>query len=140
MTEAFKHKTFAAALAMFGGTLGAHRFYLRGWRDPLAWLCWPLLAVGVWSAARFASGGPSDPVARLALPLLGLALGLALFQAVLIGLTPDARWDAKWNAGAGRVSASGWGAILVIAFSLLAGAAALMGSLAYFLLQTFSAA
>lgn len=140
MNDGFKDKTLAAALAMVGGMVGAHRFYLRGWRDPLAWVLLPLLAAGVWGAQRFLSAGPGDPGARVALPLLGLALGLALFQAVLIGLTPDARWDARWNPGSARRSASGWGAVLVIAVSLLAGAAALMGSLAYFLLQSFAMA
>ena len=137
MTQAFKSKTLAASLALFLGVVGAHRFYLKGWRDALGWLHIPLFAMGVWGAARFIDFGVDDFIARVALPLLGLIVGLALFQALLIGLTPDARWDAKWNAGVGRWTSSGWGAVLVVIFALLIGTAALMGGLAFGLQQVF---
>jgi hypothetical protein len=137
MPKAFKSKTRAAALALFLGVVGAHRFYLRGWRDVLGWLHWPLFAIGLWGAVRFINEGESDAIAQVALPILGLIVGLALFQALLIGLTPDARWDAHWNAGTGRQSSSGWGAVLVVMFALLLGTAALMGSLAFGLQHYF---
>lgn len=139
MTQAFKSKTLAASLALFLGVVGAHRFYLKGGRDVLGWLHVPLFAMGVWGAARFIDFGVDDFIARVALPLLGLIVGLALFQAILMGLTPDARWDATWNAGAGRRTSSGWGAVLVVIFALLIGTAALMGGLAFGLQQVFQA-
>ena len=33
-----KNKTFAVWLTFFGGPLGLHRFYLKGFTDPLGWL------------------------------------------------------------------------------------------------------
>src|SRR5581483_5454292 len=33
----FRSKTFTALLAFLFGTLGAHRFYLYGWRDLFGW-------------------------------------------------------------------------------------------------------
>jgi len=33
-----RSKTIATWLALLGGSLGLHRFYLLGWRDPWAWL------------------------------------------------------------------------------------------------------
>ncbi|WP_461593994.1 NINE protein [Thiomonas sp.] len=137
MPKTFKSKTLAAALALVFGVVGAHRFYLQGWRDVLGWLHLPLFAVGVWGATRFIDFGENDAIAEIALPLLGLIVGLALFQALLIGLTPDARWDAKWNVGTGRHSSSGWGAVLVAVFALLIGTAALMGGLAFGLQHYF---
>ena len=130
-------KTVAATLALFGGVFGAHRFYLRGWRDPIGWLHWPLLLLGLRGALRLLRFGLDDAQARLLLPLLALLFGVAMLQAVLIALTPDARWDARWNRGSARSSASGWGAVIVIAVALLSGAAVLMAGLAYFLLQSF---
>lgn len=137
MSTTFKSKTLAASLALFFGVIGAHRFYLKGWRDVLGWLHIPLFAVGFWGAARFINFGVDDYGARMALPMLGLSVGVALFQALLFGLTPDARWDAKWNAGMSRYTSSGWGAVLVVIFALLIGTAALMGGLAFGLQQVF---
>lgn len=139
MSKSFKSKTVAASLALFCGVVGAHRFYLRGWRNVSGWLHVPLFAVGLWGAVRFIVDGVDDHGARMALPILALSIGLALFQALLIGLTPDARWDAQWNAGTGRQSSSGWGAVLVVIFALLIGTAALMGGLAFGLQQAFQA-
>ncbi len=137
MTKTFKSKTRAATLALLFGVVGAHRFYLRGWRDVLGWLHLPLFAAGVWGVARFVDFGENDVIAEIALPLLGLIVGVALFQALLIGLTSDARWDARWNVGSGRYSSSGWGAVLVVVFALLIGTAALMGALAFGLQHYF---
>ena len=137
MFRTFKSKSVAAALALFLGVLGAHRFYLKGWRDPLAWLHPPLFALGVWGAMRFIDYGENDRIARIALPVLALVIGGALFQALLIGLTPDTRWDAKWNRGTGRLSSSGWGAVLVVIFALLIGTAVLVGGLVFSLQHAF---
>lgn len=137
MARTFKSKSVAAALALLLGVLGAHRFYLKGWRDALGWLHPPLFALGVWGGMRFINYGENDRIARIALPVLALVIGVALFQALLIGLTPDARWDATWNRGNGRASSSGWGAVLVVIFALLIGAAVLVGGLVFSLQQAF---
>src|SRR5207244_1880940 len=34
----FKSKTAATWIALIGGGLGLHRFYLHGWRDVVGWL------------------------------------------------------------------------------------------------------
>ena len=137
MHQTFKSKSVAAGLALLLGVFGAHRFYLKGWRDPLGWLHPPLFAVGVWGAMRFFDYGENDRIARIALPVLALVIGVALFQALLIGLAPDTRWDAKWNRGTGRVSSSGWGAVLAVIFALLIGTAVLVGGLVFSLQHAF---
>ncbi len=137
-TARWRSKTTAARLALLGGVLGAHRFYLRGGRDALGWLQLPPTLLGGWGLWRAWQFGLADRGAELALPLLGLSVGAALFQAVLIGLCPDARWDARWNPHAARRSASGWGAVLVVMVALLAGTAALMGTLALVLQRLFA--
>jgi TM2 domain-containing membrane protein YozV len=87
----FRNKTVATLLAALAGTFGAHRFYLEGRERWLPWiyviLCWTLLPT-------FAG----------------------FIEALRFALTPDERWDARWNAGASRHSDSGW---LVIAVAVL---------------------
>ena len=34
----YKSKTLATWIALLGGSLGWHRFYLHGWRDALGWV------------------------------------------------------------------------------------------------------
>ncbi len=126
-----RSKTRAAALALLFGVFGAHRFYLRGARDGLGWLSWLPALAGAWGLARAARYGLGDGVVRIALPLLGVWIALATLQAVMIALTDDARFDARWNASAAPGPASGWGAVLVAIASLLLGTSALMGALAF---------
>ena len=134
----WRSKTTAARLALLGGVFGAHRFYLRGARDAWGWAQLAPTLLGLWGMARALSFGLDDRGARLALPLLGLSAGVAMLQAVLIGLRADARWDARWNPRDTRRSASGWGAVLVVMVALLAGTAALLGTLAYVLQGLFA--
>jgi len=47
-----KSKSLATWLALLGGLLGAHRFYLHGWRDGLAWLHPVLSLIGLAGVIR----------------------------------------------------------------------------------------
>lgn len=112
------------------GTLGAHRFYLFGWRDRWGWLH-PLPAaigsVGVW---RLRTLGQDDHLAWLLIPLLGAVISVAMGTAIYFALTPDERWDERYNPGHDGV-ATRWGPVLAAVFGLLFGGAVLMGSIAY---------
>jgi len=125
-----KSKTLATWLALLLGSIGAHRFYLRGARDTLAWLHpWPTLA-GLAGLQRMQALGQDDRLAWLLLPLLGLMLAQAAMHAIVYGLTPDERWDARWNDGRAS-AASGWGAVLGVIAALAIGATALMATIAF---------
>ncbi len=134
-----RSKTRAALLALLLGVFGAHRFYLRGARDGLGWLAWLPTLVGAWGVERALAYGLGDRGVHVALPVLGVGFALATLQALVIALTDDARFDARWNAGGAPGPASGWGAVLVAMASLLLGASALMGALAFALLGLFGA-
>lgn len=103
---AFRNKTVATALAALGGTFGLHRFYLSGRRTPRPWLyvlfCWTLIPT-------FAGFG----------------------EALFFALMPDEKWDAQWNAGTGRSSASGWPVILLAVLTFLGGMTLLMTILSF---------
>jgi TM2 domain-containing membrane protein YozV len=102
----FTNKTVAVLLAALGGTFGLHRFYLQGPRRPLPWLyvalCWTLLPTF--------SG---------------------FIEALVFALTPDEKWDARWNAATGRTSKSNWFVILIAMLTFLGGATLLMTLIAF---------
>ena len=102
----FRNKTLATLLATLGGTIGLHRFYLHGPRHPLPWV-YPLCA---WTMLPTFAG---------------------FIEALVFALTPDERWDARWNAGTGRSSASGWPVILLAVLTMFGGITLLMTVLSF---------
>lgn len=128
MATAAKSKTLATWLALLGGSLGAHRFYLHGRRDALAWLH-PLPALaGLAGVVRMRNLGQDDTVAWLLIPLLGLMLVIGMLAAIVYGLTPDEKWAVRFGAPA---RPSGWAAVIGVVLALLLGGGVLMGTLAF---------
>jgi TM2 domain-containing membrane protein YozV len=126
----FRSKTLTAALAFLLGSLGAHRFYLYGWRDVYGWahLVFTLLAIpGI--LLLVASERTSTLGWILAVPG-AISLFAAFLAALVYGLRPDEKWDAQFNAQTQQRSRSGWTVIFVVIFSLFIGAMLLMASLA----------
>jgi TM2 domain-containing membrane protein YozV len=103
MTTTHKNKTLAALLASLFGGLGAHRFYLYGKKDFWAW------------------------VHLLAFPF---SIFAGFIGALVIGLTPDAKWDPQHNATSGRLSNSGWPVILIVVVTFALGSTALIATIA----------
>ena len=103
MTVPHKNKTLATFLAAVLGCFGAHRFYLYGKKDRRAWL-YVLLC-----------------------PLSAFA---GFIAALVIGLTPDERWDAQHNAASGRQSDSGWTVILIVIATFGIGTTLLIAAIA----------
>jgi hypothetical protein len=62
------------------------------------------------------------------LPLLVSGIA-ACIEALVIGLTPDEKWDARFNAAAGTRSQSNWLLALLLVGTLLVGATALIGTI-----------
>ena len=103
---AFRNKTLATLLAAVGGTFGLHRFYLMGPRRAWPWLypafCWTLVPT-------FAG----------------------FVEALRFAVTPDDRWDARWNSGSSTSSRSGWPVILLAVLTMLGGTTLLMTVLSF---------
>ncbi|WP_395699621.1 NINE protein [Aquabacterium sp.] len=122
-----KSKALATWLALLGGSVGAHRFYLHGRRDVWAWLHpWPTLA-GLVGVLRMRALGQDDHLAWLLIPILGLMLSQAMLAAIVIGLTPDERWKARFASD----QPGGWPAVIGVVAALMVGGAVLMGTLAF---------
>lgn len=126
----FRSKTLATWIAVIGGSLGLHRFYLHGLRDPVGWL-FPLpTSLGLYGLQRLRALGQDDLLSWLLLPLLGLTISVAMLSAIVHGLTPDERWNQRFNTGTVQ-ERSGWGAVLGVVTALLVGGGVLMATIAF---------
>ena len=126
----YRSKTVATWIAVIAGTLGAHRFYLHGFRDLPGWLFpWPTL-LGLVGAFRMRNLGQDDRVAWVLIPLLGVMISLAMLMAIVYGLTSDDKWHQRYNAG-WPARATGWAPVLGVISALLIGATVLMGTVAF---------
>ena len=126
----YKSKTLATWLAFLGGAFGLHRFYLKGLRDPWGWLLPLPTLLGLYGIARARQFGQDDHWSWALIPLLGIVLSVAMLTAIVYGLTPDDKWNARYNP-VGRGSHSGWAAVMGAVLSLLIGGGVLMATLAF---------
>jgi hypothetical protein len=129
-TRGDRSKTLATWLAVIGGTLGLHRFYLHGLRDRWGWLLWLPSLAGAYGVLRMRALGQDDQLAWVLMPLLGFALAATMLTAILYGLMPDEKWNARHNPGGSARSMPLLDVIGAIT-ALLLGAIALMASIAF---------
>jgi len=127
---AYRSKTVATWLALLVGSLGIHRFYLHGLRDRLGWLHPLPTLVGLGGVIRMRNLGQDDHLAWLLIPLIGLMLSQAMLCAIVYGLTPDEKWDARHNPGQ-PTHATRWAPVLGAIAALAVGGAVLMGTIAF---------
>jgi hypothetical protein len=133
-----KSKTLATWLAFLLGSLGVHRLYLHGLSDRLAWLYLPPTLLGAYGVQRMLALGQDDHAAWVLIPLLGVTLSLGALAAIRYGLTPDERWNARFNPG-GPADRSGWGAVIGVIVALMVGATVLMATIAFSTQRFFEA-
>ena len=129
-----KNKTIAAWLAFVGGPLGLHRFYLHGFGDLLGWLLPLPTALGVYGIQRVQQWGQDDQLSWLLIPLLGFTIAGCALCAIVYGLMPPEKWNARYNHAAAADAAPGrtnWFTVFAVALSLLVGTAVLMASMAF---------
>lgn len=128
-----KSKTLAVWLALMGGSLGLHRFYLRGLGDWVGWLHPVPTALGWYGVERVLAYGQDDKLSWVLIPLLGMSIAAACLTGIVYALSDAAKWDAWFNPtapgrGAGRTN---WLTIVALVMALLTGTIAFMGSLAF---------
>lgn len=127
---AYKSKTLATWVALLVGSLGLHRFYLYGFKDRLGWFYWVPTFLGLHGIQRVQDYGLDDHWSWALIPLLGLMVAQAMLAAILYGLTPDERWDARHNPGQ-PVHPTRWAPVLGVITALLVGAGVLMATIAF---------
>jgi hypothetical protein len=134
MTMMRKNKTLAVWLALLGGMLGLHRFYLRGLGDWVGWLHPIPAALGLWGVDRVLLYGQDDKLSWLLIPLLGATISASCLMAIVYALTDREKWNRQFNPQLPADAVSGgtnWLTIGALVAALLMGTIALMGSLAF---------
>jgi hypothetical protein len=126
----YRSKTLAAWLAVVGGALGLHRLYLRGFADLLGWLHLLPTGLGYMGVLRMRDVGVDDRLSWALLPIFGLMVVQGMVFAIVYGLTPDERWDARHNPGA-PPRPTRWGPVLAVITAMLIGATVLMSTIAF---------
>jgi hypothetical protein len=124
-----RSRAVAAWLAVAAGTLGAHRFYLHGPRDALAWLHIPPTLVGAYGWSRMREFGVDDTRGSLLVLCLGVVVAIAMLQAIVYGLTSDERWVARFGVASDH--RRGWPVVLAMMLALAVGAGATMATVAF---------
>ena len=132
-----KNKTLSVWLALMGGPLGLHRFYLFGKADALGWLLPIPTALGLYGVMRARTLGLDDHWSWVLIPLVGFTIAACALNAIVYGLATCENWNARFNAtpvdeqdqpAAGQ---TGWLTVLALVLGLLMGTTALIGSLAF---------
>ncbi len=129
-----KNKTLTVYLALFLGVLGAHRFYLKGFRDVGGWLQIIVSAIGFVGMRRIWALGQDDQLAWTLVPFFGFSLFAAGLAAIVAGLTDQAKWNKAYNPNHSADHPAGAGTgmtIFGVIMALLLGATALMSSIAF---------
>lgn len=125
MTTSHKNKTLATFLSFSLGSVGAHRFYLYGKRDPIAWLHALSIPVSFllvklyFNLNEFLTYGPWL-----------ISLLVALFMTLILGLQSDEKWDAKFNPQSDQKSDSSWFLAVILVLAVGCGAIVLIGMMA----------
>jgi len=129
-----KSKTVAAWLSFVAGPLGLHRFYLYGLGDLVGWALPIPTALGLHGVQRVQAYGVDDPLSWVLLPLLGFTIAGCALNAIIYGLQPAHRWNARFNPQVEPDHPAGqtrWGTVFAIVLALLIGTTVLMSSIVY---------
>jgi len=147
-------KTLATWVAVIGGCVGLHHFYLRGFRSPLGWL-YPIPSlVGLAGVLRMRELGVDDRLSWAMIPWLGLTISVGMLCAIVIGLTTDARWARRYAIAPGEpmvqatreedeespppgLVRTGWAPVLGVILALMIGGGVLMGTIAFSVERVF---
>ena len=126
----YKSTTLATWIALLFGSVGLHRFYLHGFGARWGWLFFPPTMVGLYGVQRMRLLGANDHLAWALIPLLGVMLAIAMLTAIVYGLTPDEKWNARFNP-AGPEHRMNWATVTGVAAALIVGGGILMATIAF---------
>ncbi len=125
-----RSRALATWLALVGGSLGLHRLYLYGARDPWAWLHPLPTLVGAYGFWRMREYGVDDARGALLVPFLGVMLAATMLQAIVYGLANDERWAAR-HGGTAAAAKQAWPTLAAVAIALAVGVSVAVATIAF---------
>ncbi|MGB6106188.1 MAG: NINE protein [Pusillimonas sp.] len=126
-----RSKVAAAWLACLLGVFGAHAWYMG---RPRAWV-WTLFAVLMLMLMQlYPVWWDSPPFLVLIVPIAA-----GFIEALVFALKPDEKFDAKYNAGSGRTTRTGWDAVIAAIVTTFVGGTVLMFGLALIVMHVYTA-
>ena len=125
-----RSRAVATWLALVGGSLGVHRFYLHGRGDAWAWLHPLPTLVGAYGFWRMREFGVDDARGSFLVPILGAMLAATMLQAIVYGLASDARWAARHGAASAAVQ-RGWLTYVGVVVALAVGTSVAVATIAF---------
>lgn len=121
------NKTVATLLTTLTGSLGLHRFYMYGQKD---FWGWTYFTGSLLYLSLVVSQMPETPFANNYFALFPLPAYVSVIESLVIGLTPDEKWDAKHNPGALNPTRSAWPLAVILILTLFCGYTAFVTSIA----------
>lgn len=125
MTSSHTNKTVSTLLASLFGGIGMHRFYMYGRKDWFGWLHLATLPLSALAVFLFSN---TQPLFAGMLFILSILCGFV--EALVIGLTPDEKWDTGHNPASGKTSESHWILAVILIATLGVGAMSVIALLA----------
>lgn len=126
-----RSKVTAAWLACLLGVVGAHWWYMgrRG-----AWMV-TTFSVLMLALSRFYPVWWDNP----AFLILIVPITDGFIEALVFALKPDEAFDAKYNAGSGTVTRTGWNAVIAAIITTFLGGTVLMFGIALIVVHVYTA-
>jgi hypothetical protein len=124
-----RSQTITTWLALTGGSLGVHRFYLYGLKDFGGWLHVPPTLIGLYGVWRMRELGMDDRLAWVLAPVLGLSLSAAMLAAIVYGLMTSERWGPDQHNA--HLWESPWLRVMGAVVALMIGSTALITTIAF---------
>lgn len=122
-------KLAAAWLACLFGVLGLHWWYLGRRR---AWMVTAFSVLMCVLGRFYPSWWENPPMLALLVPALE-----GIIEALVLALKPDEQFDARYNPHSGRVTHTGWNAVLTAIFATAFGGLVLTWGLAFVVMYVY---
>src|SRR5690606_38447853 len=126
-----RSKVIVALLAAVLGVFGAHWWYLGRRR---AWMVTLASCVLIVLAQFYPVWWDNPPFLLLIVPVTA-----GFIEALIFSLKTDAWFDARYNAGSGRATRTGWGPVLIAIFTTLLGSSVMLFGLALIVMFVYRA-
>lgn len=129
--EAHRNKVVVAWLASLLGIFSVHWWYLG---RPYAWLMTTFSVVMLWLAQFYPVWWDNPPFLLLLLPI-----SAGIIESLVFALTPDEKFDARYNPGSDHKTKTGWDAVIAAIVTTFLGGTVIVFGIAMVVMHLYTA-